>query len=419
MRKAQMREIVFNEAFSEDTFGGLLEDFMGEGHEEYWLRGGRGSTKSSFISLLIVLGIIQDPDANAIIYRRVGNTLKDSVFSQMLWAVNRLEQGPDFRTRLSPLELIYTGNGREQRILFRGADDPMKSKSIKLKQGYFKYLWLEELAEFRGMDDIRTIKQSVFRGVDRAVTFYSYNPPKSAQSWVNGEALRPVERRLVHSSTYLTVPREWLGEEFLAEAEALRQTNERAWRNEYLGEVTGTGGQVFENLKIREIADEEISGLGWFYQGIDWGWFPDPFQWVRCGYDSRRRRLFILDEYRGTKRSNADVYADIRDRLRPDEPLTADSAEPKSVADFRAYGAHWIRGAVKGPGSVDYSMKWLASLAEIVIDSRCVECAKEFLKYEFERNAQGEFVNGYPDRDNHCIDAVRYAMSPVWRRRGD
>ena len=400
------------------TFWDLYDDLKRDGHAEYWLKGGRGSTKSSFISLVIVRGLLADPNANAIIYRKVGNTIKDSVYSQMLWAIDQLQLAPWFQAKVSPFELIYKPTG--QRVLFRGADDPLKSKSIKLQHGYFRYLWFEELSEFRGMEDIRTIKQSVFRGVDRGVTLYSYNPPKSAQNWVNTEALKSVTGRLVHHSTYLDVPKEWLKEAFISEAERLAQSNERAYRNEYMGEVTGTGGTVFDNLVLREISADEIGGFGMVYAGMDFGWFPDPLHFVRCAYDPARRRLCIFDEYRTVKTSNADVYRILTEQkqLTATEEVIADSAEMKSVNDMRSYGMRCI-AATKGPGSVRASMRWLQALNEIVIDpARCPEAAKEFSQYEYERTRDGEFVDAYPDANNHAIDAVRYALNRVWLRAG-
>ena len=400
------------------TFWDLYDDLKRDGHAEYWLKGGRGSTKSSFISLVIVRGLLADPSANAIIYRKVGNTIKDSVYSQMLWAIDQLQLAPWFQAKVSPFELIYKPTG--QRVLFRGADDPLKSKSIKLQHGYFRYLWFEELSEFRGMEDIRTIKQSVFRGVDRGVTLYSYNPPKSAQNWVNTEALKSVTGRLVHHSTYLDVPKEWLKEAFISEAERLAQSNERAYRNEYMGEVTGTGGTVFDNLVLREISADEIGGFGTVYAGLDFGWFPDPLHFVRCAYDPARRRLCIFDEYRTVKTSNADVYRILTEQkqLTATEEVIADSAEMKSVNDMRSCGMRCI-AATKGPGSVRASMRWLQALNEIVIDpERCPEAAKEFSQYEYERTRDGEFVDAYPDANNHAIDAVRYAMNRVWMRAG-
>ena len=400
------------------TFWDLYDDLKRDGHAEYWLKGGRGSTKSSFISLVIVRGLLADPNANAIIYRKVGNTIKDSVYSQMLWAIDQLQLAPWFQAKVSPFELIYKPTG--QRVLFRGADDPLKSKSIKLQHGYFRYLWFEELSEFRGMEDIRTIKQSVFRGVDRGVTLYSYNPPKSAQNWVNTEALKSVTGRLVHHSTYLDVPKEWLKEAFISEAERLAQSNERAYRNEYMGEVTGTGGTVFDNLVLREICADEIGGFGATYAGLDFGWFPDPLHFVRCAYDPARRRLCIFDEYRTVKTSNADVYRILTEQkqLTAAEEVIADSAEMKSVNDLRSYGMRCI-AATKGPGSVRASMRWLQALNEIVIDpERCPDAAKEFSQYEYERTRDGEFVDAYPDANNHAIDAVRYALNRVWLRAG-
>lgn len=402
-----------------DAFKPVYQDLCNGGHAEYWLRGGRGSTKSSFISIAITLGIMQDSCANAIIYRRVANTIKDSVYEQMLWAIDILGLYQHFKARKSPFEIERISTG--QRILFRGADDPMKSKSIKLKNGhYFKYLWFEELAEFRGMEDIRTIKQSILRGVDRAFTLYSYNPPKSASAWVNDVALKPVPGRLVHLSSYLDVPPKWLGNAFITEAETLKRINERVYRNEYLGEITGTGGQVFDNLQIRPITLAEKQAFGHTYAGLDFGWFPDPLHFTRCAYDPAQRRLWIYDEYRTIKTSNADAYAQLCNlkHLRRDEEVIADSAEMKSVNDMRVYGMNCI-AATKGPGSVRASMKWLQSLKEIIIDPiACPETAKEFVEYEYEKTRDGQIADAYPDANNHAIDAVRYALNRVWLRAG-
>ncbi len=397
----------------------MYDDLKAGGHIEYWLSGGRGSLKSTFASEAIIVGMLCDKQANAIIYRQVGNTIKDSIYAQMVWAIDKLGITKLCKFRTYPFEITFIPTG--QRILFRGADDPLKSKSIKLSKGYFKFLWFEELAEFHSMEDIRTIKQSVLRGTgtNDAFTILSYNPPRSSQSWVNFEVLRTVPTRYVHHSTYLDVPPEWLGNIFLREAEALKESNPLAYENEYLGKVTGNGGNVFENVEVRDITQDDINNLAYFYQGIDWGWFPDPFQWVRVAFDYKKRTLYILDEYRANKTGNKETYESIKKRLNYAEPLTADSAEPKSIGDYKSYGAYWIHPVVKGPGSVDYSMKWLASLSKIVIDSKCDNCKFEFISYEYQRNKEGQFLQGYPDANNHCIDAVRYATYQIWKRKGD
>lgn len=402
------------------TFLPVHRDLRRHGHAEYWLQGGRGSTKSSFAATEIVLGLIQHPGANAIVYRKVAATLRESVYEEIARVIHRINLEPWFQLRLSPLEIKYKPTG--QKIMFRGADDPAKSKSIALAKGYFGYLWFEELAEFAGIDDVRTIQASVIRGQgsEQAITLYSYNPPRSAKSWVNVEALRPVPGRLCHASTYLDVPPAWLGDAFLAAADALRQSDERAYRHMYLGEATGTGSQVFDNLTIRAITQDEISHFGATYAGLDFGWYPDPLHFVRCAYAPASRRLWVYDEYRTVKTTNRDAYDQLvrLHGLSAAEEVIADSAELKSVADMRSYGMRCI-GATKGPGSVRAGLQWLQGLAEIIIDpGRCPAAAQEFSAYEYETDRSGEPVDAYPDHDNHSIDAVRYALNRVWMRKG-
>lgn len=384
-----------------EVFEPVYSDLIAGRHSEYWLKGGRGSTKSSFISLAIVLGLWRDEHANAIVYRRVGNTIKDSVYEQLIWAIDTLHLTKYFKLKKSPLEIERVRTG--QRVLFRGADDPMKSKSIKLKRGqYFKFLWFEELAEFRGMEDVRVIKQSILRGVDRAFTFYSYNPPRSVQNWVNAEALKPREDRMVHSSTYLDVSPDWLGDAFIAEAEAVKATNERAYRNEYLGEVTGTGGNVFDNLELREIGDEEIGALETFYNGLDFGFATDPDAFTRWAYSRRTRRLYAVAEYYGSH-TNIDTLAEKVSALAGREIVRCDSADPRMIAELKRRGITAV-GVRKGAGSVEHGMRWLEDLGAIVADPRRTpNIAREFQKYEYLQDKNGNFLPAYPDKDNHCL----------------
>ena len=383
-------------------------DIRRGGHAEYWLTGGRGSGKSSFVSIEILLGLMRDEQANALIYRKVADTLRDSVYAQMLWAIDRLGVAEEWQAKISPMELLYRPTG--QRVLFRGADDPQKSKGIKLKEGFFKYLWFEELSEFRNRDAIRTIKASVIRGA-KAVTLYTYNPPRSAREWVNKEALVPREGRMRHHSDYRGMPPEWLGDSFLAEAEALRLSDETAWRHMYLGEVTGTGGQVFENLKLRPVLPEEWHGFP-AYCGLDFGFAADPDAFVRCAYDRKRRRLYVVDEFASTGLLTDRLAREVRARCGPDL-TTCDSAEPRSIAQLRALGLR-VTAARKGPDSVEHGLKWLQTRWEIVIDpERCPFAAREFAQYEYDRDREDRVLPRYPDHDNHTIDAVRYAMESV------
>jgi len=396
------------------AFYGVHRDVRAGRHTHYWLGGGRGSTKSSFVSLEVILGMMADPQANGMALRKVGVNLKDSVFEQLLWSVEALGVGQFWQAKLSPLELVYIPTG--QKLLFRGADEPRKIKSTKFRRGYCKYLWYEEVDEFGGMEEIRNINQSLMRGGDRFFAFYSFNPPKSQRSWVNAEMLEERPDKLAHHSTYLGVPPEWLGEQFIVEAEHLRDTKPEQYRHEYMGEVTGTGGEVFQNLTIRTISDEEIRRFDHTARGLDWGYASDPLHYTVNHYDRTRRRLYIFYEIHKVGLSNRKAAELLRAENTANRPVVCDSAEPKSIAEMRDYGLQ-VAGAKKGPDSVEYGIKWLQDLEEIVIDpKRCPHTAEEFNSYELEKDRYGEFKAGFPDRNNHSIDAVRYSRETEMRR---
>lgn len=385
---------------------------------ELLAKGGRGSTKSSYISLELILQLLLHPQCHAIVLRKVDKTLRTSVYAQICWAIAALGLGSRFKCTVSPMECTYRPTG--QKILFFGLDDPGKLKSLKVPFGYIGLLWFEELDQFDGPEQVRNVEQSCLRGGPYSLTFKSFNPPASARSWANRYALEQRPGKLVHHSTYQTTPAQWLGPRFLADAEHLQATNPVAYRHEYGGEVVGSGTAVFENLRLEAIPDDLRTGFDRPLHGVDWGWYPDPWAYNAVHYDAARRTLYILDELTRRRTSNRDTATLLQQRgLTGADLITADSAEPKSVGDYRAFGLA-CKAAQKGPGSVNYSMKWLQGLAAIIIDPAvCPDTAREFSEYEYERDARtGEVLPGYPDLNNHHIDAVRYATECIWKRKG-
>ena len=398
-------------------------------YERYTFTGGRASCKSSFISLVIVILIVMFPNYNALIIRKTANTLRRSVFEQIVWAINKLGLAGRFKipkSQMAALPITYTRkDGRTQYIIFAGSDDPEKLKSIKVAQGYFAILWVEEKTELKPQE-LQNIKISALRGGDKYYIFESFNPPSATRHWCNAEARQDDPNRLVIHTTYEDIPREGLGDAILHDIEQTKKNNPKAYENIYLGIATGTGRNIFENITLREITDDEIGKFDYFYNGVDFGYYPDPFAFVAMSYNEKEARLYIFDELYLLKHGNFEAYNALKKHMEAQgqdigrDRITADSAEPKSIADFRNFGAD-MRGAIKGRGSLEAGFKWLQSLHEIVIDpARAPHAADEFTLYEYEIDKRtGEIMTGYPQgQPDHALAAVRYALEEVWRHGG-
>lgn len=382
---------------------------------EYVFEGGRGGLKSSFVAFKIVELIKNNPQMHACITRQVAGTLKDSVYANMKWAINELGLMEEFECKVSPLEIKYIKTG--QTIYFRGLDDETKLKSIKPEFGYIGILWKEEKDQMKGDAQERSVNQSVLRGGDESYDFSSYNPPKSKSNWVNRIKLMPNPKRVIHHSSYLEAPAEWLGQKFIDDAAHLKEINPEAYEHEYLGVPNGDGGNVFEYLEIRDITDEEISRMDRIFAGVDYGWYPDAFCYLRTYYDSAREKIYLIDELYVNKWSNSKTADWIKKKGYDDYTMICDSAEPKSVNDFRDAGLP-ARGAIKGPGSIEYGFKFLQTKTLVIDPKRTPNAYKEITEYEYDRDKEGNVISGYPDGNDHAISALRYAYEPLFNRRG-
>lgn len=397
------------------SFFSVHQDVKQHSHTHYVLAGGRGSTKSSYVSLEIPLLLMQNPECHAVILRKVANTLRNSVYTQMEWALDALRISDKWKMTISPMEMVRKATG--QKILFFGVDDKAKIKSIKLPFGYVGVVWYEELDQFAGMEEIRNLNQSLMRGGSKFWCFSSYNPPKSANSWVNEEMLLDEQDRLVHRSDYLSVNPDWLGQQFIYEADKLKAKNETAYRHEYLGEITGTGGAVFENVIEKRITDEEIQQFDRRRYGLDFGFAVDPLAFISMHYDAKREILYVFDEIYQPKLTNRQAAVKIKKKITETALIRADSAEPKSIKELNELGLR-VMAAKKGPDSVEFGIRWLQGLSAIVIDKkRCPNAYKEFVTYEYETTRDGQYISAYPDKNNHAIDAVRYGCEDLMPAR--
>ncbi len=383
---------------------------------EYVFSGGRGSLKSSYVGFKLIELIKNNPNMSACVVRKISNTIKDSVYAQIKWCIIQLGLEEEFTFTVSPMEITYKKTG--QVIYFRGADDPAKLKSIKPVKGYLGILWFEEVDQFKGDEELRNIQQSVLRGGDEAYLFKSFNPPKSKNNFMNQYIRAPKANMVVHKSNYKQSPIEWLGEFFLNEAEHLKEVNPIAYENEYMGIANGTGGLVFENLEVRAISDKEIAKFDRIYQGLDFGWYPDPLAFLRVSYEADEETVYIFAEFGGNKWSNEKTADEIKTREYDDFRVTCDSAEPKSISDLIGFDIPAV-GAVKGPGSIDYGFKWLQRRKIVIDPARCPNAHKELSEYEYEKDKDGNDISGYPDGNDHWISALRYALERCMNFRGN
>lgn len=418
----------------------LHADIEADAYQYYNLPGGRGSCKSSFASLEIVNGVMKDPTghSNAIVFRLVAGTMRESVFSQIAWAIDTLGVGHLWRATVSPMRYEYIPTGAQ--IIFRGLDDASKLKSIKPKKGTFRFVWFEEFSELPGPNFTRNVLQSVMRGQGaQFVVFRTFNPPISKNNWANVFIQEPDERATTLLTDYTMIPPDWLGEAFLYEAERLKELNPKAYEHEYLGHPTGTGGEVFPNLEIRAITDEEISNMGYIYCGLDFGFAVDPAAFLRVSYDRKHDTIYFLNEIYKRGLSNAQLAKEIMEHgfsvnerksfyISPsygymttssdhNQLITADCAEPKSIADMRTKGLKCV-GCHKEPGCVEYRVKWLQHRRIVIDPARTPEAYREFVNYSYETDKDGNFLSRLPDKDNHTIDACAYALDSLIYRRG-
>lgn len=401
------------------------------------LKGGRGSTKSSYAYQKCLDVFLHRPYAQWVCGRRYANTLRRSCFANVLWAiakrgmtVGKPGDGRDFDKTTSPMEITYNKTG--QKILFYGMDEPEKLKSITFEdpKAKIELLLLEEYNQLACAEDARNVRQSVFRS-DYSLEIDVYNPSPDDMQWTNQEARVEEPGKLVHHSNYLDVPEEFIGKRFIEQAEQLKAINAKAYANEYMGEETGLTGTVFENVVAQSITYEDRIQIKWIRCGVDWGYQNDPFVWLMVGYDRKTRTLYIIDEVFNTetlddinigevKRHLVDrddkgqpIYTNegkpVYNKRKPQNEIRADAAAPKDIATWRHAGMAIMGASKRVP--VDDGIRWLQKRKAIVIDrERCPLAYQEFSRYRAKEDPNDGRFLGYPDKDNHTIDAVRYAV---------
>lgn len=428
------------------TFDDVFESIIQCRYHRVICKGGRNSTKSSMIALAFILGVLT-VRCDAVCMVKYNNRVFERLVSTFMEMLYRSGLYGFFKYKAQRQELVlldgWQGNETRYSIKFTGVDDPNKLKSFKPRSGAggFRYIWFEEATDFTGIAEINNVVNTMGRGEGEHIVVLSYNPPKSTSSWVNieynapcgivlgyeknsyvtqfdieytnekGDITKETVRQLVHHSTYLDViadgHADWV-KTTIINAEVAKKTNYDNYRWEYLGEAIGTEGNVFRN--IQELHHNDYS-TKYIDRGLDFGFSVDPSVYVEWCYNASEKAIYLHNEYVAVGVDNETLVYNIKRFNKHDFTVWADSSEPRTINELRKLGLRKIQGVKKGPDSVRHGIKWLQDLNSIYINPiTCPFTYKEFTRYEYAMNKLGEYTGELPDKNNHSIDATRYAL---------
>lgn len=376
-------------------------------------KGGRGSIKSNFWAAIVEETIYNDEQAHCVFTRRYKTDLRGSVYNQFMKTVIRHGRIDDWEFTTSPMRAVYKKTG--QQVLFVGADKPISLKSYNVTFGYVKMLLHEEADEMAGVAQMDNIEDTFLRSDTPALDVKIFNPPQSANNFMNAyvEEKRNDPSTYIAHSYYYNVPQKWLGKRFFERAEWFKQYKPRYYQNNYLGEVTGTGGVIFDNVETRKLTDEFIQELPYFYYGLDFG-YEHPQVFIKAYYDSDTDILYPVEEVYSRRCKNS-TFARKISKYKNVEIL-ADSARPDNIKEMQDWGFDII-GAKKRWGANngrDYCWEWLRQCNKIVVDpERTPHLYKELTTLEFEQLKDGTFSSEYPRLNEDCIMALIYGLNRV------
>lgn len=402
-----------------------LPSVVGKHYGEFWrfkgrykaVKGSRASKKSSTQSLKVITEIIENPNINWLVVRKVERTLRDSCYAQLKWAIHRLKVDNFFKCSTSPLEITYKPTG--QKILFRGLDDPLKVTSITVEVGSLCRLWIEEAYEITSEDAFDRLDESIRGQLPKGMyhqVVLTFNP-WSDRHWLKKRFFdEPSKNVLAMTTNYMC-------NEFLSEADLVlfeeMKKNPRRYRTAGLGEWGIVEGLVYENWEERVFDVHEISIRPNVRSafGMDFGYVNDPST-LFCGLvDTVAREIYVFDEMYEKGMSNEDIRSKVSEMGYSKERIKADSAEPKSIAYLRKAGLTRIRAAKKGPDSIRAGISIIQDY-KIIIHPRCVNFITEISNYTWDKDKFDNMINKPIDDFNHLMDAMRYAMEDFDGRKG-
>lgn len=392
-----------------------LPDLVGKGYKAFWnfrgrynvCKGSRGSKKSKTTALRWIYLLMKYPDANLLVIRKTGKTLHDSCFTDLKWAIHRLQVVDWWTWKESPLEMTYKPTG--QKILFRGLDDPLKITSITVEHGFLCWAWLEEAYEVLKEKDFDAVDESI-RGKmpdglfkQWVITFNPWNE----HHWLKRRFFDQKDPDILATTTnYLC--NEWLDEHDLRLFEEMQKNRPDRYRVAGLGEWGVSEGAVFSNWTTADLS-KEIPHFANIHNGLDFG-VADPNALIRFDFEPGQKKIYVFEEYYQGNISLEKLYEEVKKRAGT-QLIIGDSAASQQIIELCRMGLHVVP-AVKGPGSIQYGIQWLQGY-DIIVDYRCRNFIREISNYQWTLDKYGNTTDIPIDADNHLIDALRYGSEPI------
>ena len=408
-----------------------LPDYVGRGYGTYWrwkgryrvCKGSRASKKSKTTALWYIVNMIKYPDANLLVVRKVFRTLKDSCFTELKWAINRLGVAEHWEIKESPLEMTYTNKqGKQQKIYFRGLDDPLKVTSITVENGFLCWMWIEEAYEISNENDFNMLDESIRGAVPPETKLFkqitlTFNP-WNEHHWMKKRFFdNPDDETLAMTTNYLC--NEWLDDADRKVFETMKRNNPRRYRVAGLGDWGIVEGLIFENWEEKAFSVQEITALPGVRSafGLDFGYTNDPAA-LFCGLiDQSSKTIWVFDEIYKRGMSNEAIAEEVTRAGYSKEKIKADCAEPKSIDRLYTLGISHIQKSRKGKDSINNGIDFIQDY-HIIIHPKCVNFITEISNYTWDTDSKtGKKMNKPIDDFNHLMDAMRYALEDF--SRGD
>lgn len=401
-----------------------LPQTVGKGYKTFWnfkgrykvVKGSRASKKSKTTALWIICNMMKYAKANTLVVRKVFRTIKDSCYSDLLWAIDRLEVEEYWEKKESPLELTYIPTG--QKILFRGFDDPMKITSISVTTGSLCWCWVEEAYEITDEAAFNMLDESI-RGVVEEPLFKQviicFNP-WNERHWLKKRFFDVQDENILAITTNYMC-NEWLDDSDKKLFEDMKKNNPRRYQVAGLGNWGIVDGLVYENwheqeFDWREILEKRKKAKAVF--GLDFGFTNDPAAFFCAVLDLEQKELYVFDEFYKTHMHNSDIYREIERMGFWKEIIIADGVEAKSIEHLRNLGLPRVKGSKKGRDSINAGIQFVQDF-KIYIHPRCPNFLMEISNYSWDKDKFGKSINKPVDDFNHLMDAMRYALEDYMR----